>query len=607
MSHRLLGSSLTALIVTAGITCAVQAQQVQPAQNNSPANKILAHALDVETGRAIPRPYEPRLSSGLLYTIMSASGELDRNAQRSLTPVPSFDVIPRRSTAGCSNVYSSGSTNNTRVNQDCSRRRQAEEVLAVNPTDPDNLIAGQNDARLGISKCAYDFSTDGGKTWSDMVAPFYQFVLKDGHTADACSDPTVTFDSAGNAFIAGLLVDAFAPANALIVMKSNAGLDGGFFHSPADVPFQTFRDTPVGVIANDNDPNIINDKPLITADSHLGSIKKNNLYVTWTRVNSNTGAGVGFNQPISFSQSLDGGSNWSTPIEISGASANCVTLSAETNPNACDQDEGSDPVVGPDGTLYVTFGNFNTAGTTIPPGTTGQIMIVSCPMAADCSKAASWTAPVKVADTFDGQPVGPNAGCLPTLACLPPNSYRVTDSADISLSVDNGGRLLVAFSDFRNGKANCTGPNAAPPCDNDVFYVFSTDHGATWSSARKLTPAGSAQWQPWSAVSPDGSKLFVAYYDRSYGNCELTGCNDITLAVVENPTSAAPSVDYHRITTSSMPNLTQANNPIEATFLGDYMGITVDSQGRPNMVWADTRGLNGTVEEDVYFSRVQAD
>jgi hypothetical protein len=50
-----------------------------------------------------------------------------------------------------------------------------------------------------------------------------------------------------------------------------------------------------------------------------------------------------------------------------------------------------------------------------------------------------------------------------------------------------------------------------------------------------------------------------------------------------------------------------ANNPIEAGFLGDYMWLTVDAMGRPNIVWADTRGLHGAVEEDIYFSRFSGD
>jgi len=100
------------------------------------------------------------------------------------------------------------------------------------------------------------------------------------------------------------------------------------------------------------------------------------------------------------------------------------------------------------------------------------------------------------------------------------------------------------------------------------------------------------------------SKLYAAYYDRSFGNCEFTGCNDITLATIRNPTSATASIRHRRVTTSSMPNFTAANNPVQAGFLGDYRWITLDAWGRPNIVWADTRGLNGTVEEDVYFARV---
>jgi hypothetical protein len=52
-----------------------------------------------------------------------------------------------------------------------------------------------------------------------------------------------------------------------------------------------------------------------------------------------------------------------------------------------------------------------------------------------------------------------------------------------------------------------------------------------------------------------------------------------------------------------MPNLVPANNPIQAGFLGDYMWVAVDAEGRPHVVWADTRGRHGTVEEDVYYAK----
>ena len=156
--------------------------------------------------------------------------------------------------------------------------------------------------------------------------------------------------------------------------------------------------------------------------------------------------------------------------------------------------------------------------------------------------------------------------------------------------------------------------NGAPPCDHDVLYSFSTDRGTTWSPTITVTPRSrlgeNAQWQPWSDVMGDGSILQAAFYDRHYGNCESTGCNDITLATIRNPRSANPQITYRRITTSSMPNLIPANNPVQAGFLGDYMWVEVSrhnfNQRVTHIVWADTRPLFGAApEEDIYYAQVK--
>lgn len=52
-----------------------------------------------------------------------------------------------------------------------------------------------------------------------------------------------------------------------------------------------------------------------------------------------------------------------------------------------------------------------------------------------------------------------------------------------------------------------------------------------------------------------------------------------------------------------MPNLTPSNNPFEQGFLGDYMSIQA-TNNKVYMVWADTRGLGGTVDEDIYYATV---
>jgi len=60
--------------VTAGFVCTAQAQQVEPTVY--PANKVLARALDIETGHRTANPHEARVSSGMMYTVLAASGVL---------------------------------------------------------------------------------------------------------------------------------------------------------------------------------------------------------------------------------------------------------------------------------------------------------------------------------------------------------------------------------------------------------------------------------------------------------------------------------------------------------------------------------------------------
>jgi hypothetical protein len=594
---RLLPLALLGMLAAAG-----SALYSQSASSSSPVgNKILAHKLAVELGTEKALGKEMPVSSGVMYTLYEKAGVFARRARQHPGAMRSLhhggDALSRANTEGCQNVFHGHGMTNTRVNQDCSLRRQAEEAIQINPRDERNIIAGQNDSRIGFNHCGYDWSFDGGKKWGDQVPPFWQFTLLDGHTADACSDPTLAWDSRGNAYVGGVFFDVASGANAVLVMKSNAGNGGSFYHSPDPTGgFQEYRDTPVGVVANDDASEFDNDKELMTADAYRSSPKRDNVYITWTRF---TPDGL---SPIYFSQSTDGAATWSTPIEISGSNASICPLGG----GACNVDQGSHPAVAPDGTIYVSFANGNLPGAGIE-----QVLNVTCPASADCSSPASWTPPTKVGDMIAKHPVGTQNGCGGN-QCLPPNGYRVPDETTVSTSVDRNGKVFVSWADHRNNtNPNCdiTVPDGAPPCDHDIFYAYSADGGTTWSSTRDVTPRSrlgeTAQWQPWSKITSDGSRLWVAFYDRHYGNCEFTGCNDITAAEVRNPTSNHPSIEYTRVTTDSMPNLTPANNPVQAGFLGDYMWLDTDSHGDAHVVWADTRPIRGDApEEDVYYSEV---
>src|SRR5258708_10203620 len=107
---------------------------------------------------------------------------------------------------------------------------------------------------------------DGGKTWGDMLPPFYQFLSLDGVTFDACSDPTATFDAAGNAYVGGIMFEINLVDTAIVGAKSNAGIGGAVYRTPAPRPLPELRDVPLGVGTNDHRPKTTTYKESIATD-----------------------------------------------------------------------------------------------------------------------------------------------------------------------------------------------------------------------------------------------------------------------------------------------------------------------------------------------------
>ena len=139
--------------------------------------------------------------------------------------------------------------------------------------------------------------------------------------------------------------------------------------------YQEYRALPLGVVANINDPNYAYDKALITADASPASPKRDNVYVTWTQFGPEIDAkrrpdGIRAVSPIYFRQSTDGGATWSAGLEINGTNAGiCGALE-------CSHNQGSHPVIGPDGTIYVSFANRDAQDGI------EQVLFVKCPPSA---------------------------------------------------------------------------------------------------------------------------------------------------------------------------------------------------------------------------------
>src|SRR5215471_16524713 len=427
-------------------------------------------------------------------------------------------------TNGCANRSSAG---NVRVNQDCTFRRQAEELIKANPIDSRNLIAGQNDSRVGFNKCGFDYSFDGGQHWGDGLPPFYQHLNSPvaghtiaggpgtNHTYDAASDPALAFDSQGRAFFSCVLFDINSNASAVFVSASAPGA-GGSFYNNVPASGSSF------VAVEDNSPTISHDKNFITADANPNSPNRDNVYLTWTVFKFGTTCGAPADGTLQFcsnaifgSMSTDHAVTWSQPEEISGSSPLCSFgnfFDPSRTFNTCDLDQGSDPVTLANGNLVAAFNNANT--TTV---NNQQLAVICHPSGSSTAGTAhlNCASPTKVGDDVTAGIPTCNFGRGPE-ECIPGAFIRTNDFP--RLAVDSvSGQLFSVWQDFRNSEF-------------DIQASRSTDGGRTWTTAA-------------SAVNPDsGFDHYMAAVDVVKGGHGRFGVSYYRTALVPNEAANASTI-----------------------------------------------------------------
>src|SRR5438105_8816159 len=353
-----------------------------------------------------------------------------------------------RGTLGCG---ARNTDSNIRVNQDCGFRPQNETIIKYNPFDPDNITGGFNDYRTGEGHAGFSFSLDGGRTWGDGIVPTTNrrnnpppgHTIRGGpgtnHTYEAHGDPGLAWDSRGNAFYSLGSFDRSTGASAIFATVS-LGLKGATYVS---VPNGVVN--PPYVVAEDNDVFVLHDKPFIAADFYPGSRFRDNVYVTWSGFDFACGHGGNpayCKSPIYFSRSSNRGTTWTTPKVISGNSpALCFFgdfFDPTARPSDCNFDQGSDPVVLPNGDLVVVFNNGNTP----PNNPNGQQLAVVSQDAGD-----TWFGPFKVGDDITtGEPQ-----CAGVGQCIPGAYVRTNDFPRIAVHKSNG-HLYVVWQDYRTGE-----------------------------------------------------------------------------------------------------------------------------------------------------------
>ena len=487
------------------------------------------------------------------------------------------------SALGCANR---GSPTNVRVNQDCTLRRQAEEQVAVNPRDPSNIIAGQNDSRIGFNHCGFDYSLDTGAHWGDGIPPYFQH-LNPGtlHTYDAASDPNVTFTGAGRAWYSCVVFDVASNASGLVASPSTPQLKGSAY---ANIPSGASK----YVVAETNDGHTFYDKQFMAGDTRLGHEE---AYITFTvfvadqKCSTGNNPGAYCSSEIWYSKWDPAGAGHWTPIaNVSGSSSLCVLgdfFDKKADPHACNFNQGSMPVVLPNGETYVVWNNGNTP-IGAPNQTLGRLIHLDGTMG-----------PVTRVGTDDWtHQANCDLGRGPE-ECVDSLGVRTNDFPAIALDPTNANHLVAVWQDSRQSPRN--------DGDYGVAVAESTNGGASWTETSYLKgAAGEAYFEPSVAITQTG-KIAVSFYKaNAYGNSDAMGTYGYYLARRVSAASWPTS-----LVSDSGTNPSPQGNLSQAGFLGDYTSIAASTAAGSSVVypiWADTRNASTSQgpDEDIFLRSV---
>src|SRR6266496_1234245 len=488
------------------------------------------------------------------------------------------------------------------VNQDTAAASQNETAIAVDPNNPNRVVGSANDyvtrtwscvvgstpcSALGDGYSGTYFSNDGGSTWCctstdpnhiGTLIPGVEHLV--GGTYDAGGDPAVAFDSQGQVFYAGLGFNRTSAPNTVTVNKGTFGAGGNLTWGPP-----TFINPTTA-------PSVLNDKEWIAADWHSSSTYRDRVYVSWTRFLFNASNGNYVQSPIFFAYSTDHGATFSTPRNISG---NVL------------YDQGSRPIVGPDGTVYVIF-----------EGATRLSTLDSQWVVKSTDGGATFGKPTKIADVQDI--------VTPANAVFRVNSFPAGDIAP-------NGDLYVAWSTQLSDTGGLCATRTNTGCHAAAVYSKSTDGGTTWSASAPVLPALDASSRTpigYPVTNPDGSVLnapAARRVDTFWPAVAVSQTGRVYMSAyaadVVSPwqtcanTPPAPEgrinclalgnyihnarLDYAVNDLSTGVSNTVSTHPINTRyhfgggFIGDYTHLAVGSDNRFHALWTDTNNVQSVV------------
>ncbi len=395
------------------------------------------------------------------------------------------------------------------------------------------------------SLSGFAYSSNGGSTFTDGG-----FVPVG--TGRLTGDPSLSFDRAGNLYYASLGTDWLGISSVFVSKSSSTS------------PNVTFTDPVTAGTAQNGFLSYV-DKDMLTVDTTGGSFD-GRIYVGWSEFPSSGAhtaqvrfAASSSTSPLAFSPS----------IPLSPADALYL---------------GAMPAVGPNGEVYVAWGQFTPAQATAP---TQSIHLL---------KSTDGGATFSNPDPSDPAPDKTLAASItPTTRDMVTGGIHVRTRGFPSIAVDRTppgsptrGNIYIVF------QATPPPPSTAR---SEIFFTRSTDGGKTWSAPRDVSSGAAAtigaditandNWLPSVAISPTTGHLSVAFYSRREdpSNTKIrvyearsTDAGPTWFDAPFSGTAFTPSTGYDDL----------LNQYVSRDYMGDYLHVFADGS-RFLAAWGDAR------------------
>ena len=338
----------------------------------------------------------------------------------------------------------------------------------------------------------------------------------------------------------------------------------------------------------------------MAVDSHVSSPFRDNVYVTWTRYKFSGSTGAYIQSPIFLVRSTDGGATFSTPTAISG---NVL------------YGQGSRPVVGPDGTLYVFW-----------DGSTRLASLNSTYVVKSTDGGTTFSKPVAISRLTDSDLIKHTVfrtNSFPAAAAAPNGDLYATWTTQVK----------DAGTPNYGGEAACADWLGGDPatCHSVAVYSKSTDGGSTWSTVAPVFVAGTQTPNGYPVTQPSGGTLqapdpappveqiFPAVAVAPNGRVYLSAYAADVISPWQTCAAGPPPppgritcdtlgdyihnarLDYRvrDLTTNVTNNVSthpiNTRNGFGGGFFGDYSDIAVGSDNVFHALWTDSNDLQSVV------------